>query len=66
MIASNLKLGKFYDIWKCDLVLTSYTYAAFSSDAPGMFDGPASLFICNLSSQNVFGPWLLCKRINNS
>lgn len=66
MIASNLKVGKFYELWKCDLVLTSYTYAAFCSYAPSTFDGPASPFICNLSSQNVFGSWLLYKRINDS
>lgn len=66
MIAGNLKLGKFYEIQKSDLLLTSYTYAAFCSDAPSTFDGPASPFICSLSSRNVFGCWLLYKRINDS
>ena len=66
MIASSLKIGKFYEIWKCDLVLTSYTYAAFCSDAPSVFDGPTTPFICRLSSQNVFGSQLLYKRINDS
>lgn len=69
MIASNLELGRPYEIWKLyssDLVLTSYTYVASCSDALGMFDGPASSFICSLSSQNGFGSWLLCKRINDS
>lgn len=50
MIASNLKPGKFYKVWKCDPDLTSSTSAAFCSDAPGTFDGPASPFICDLSS----------------
>lgn len=66
MIASNLELGKPYEVWKCDLVLTSYTYVASYSGALAMFDGPASPFICSLSSQNRFGSWLLYKRINDS
>lgn len=66
MIASNVNLGKCHEIRKCALVLTSHTRGAFCSDAPSTLDGPASPFICNPSPQNVFGSWLLYKRVNDS